>query len=129
MTPNRKDIYDREIDRLVKMKYVAVREIWGSSSSARSDRQAVLFRSVLFASCGEWMRCGCPTEIVGRCAEAETTQLREAIREIPGIPSGFEDIEMEWNRSTQSQRCKLLLPFAKAQRLTDKVLKELAKDK
>lgn len=130
--PKRKDIYDREIDRLVKLEFDRVTPIWCQSSTARKHRNAGAVR--LFSVCGDAddVLCGCPSQIVGGQFEhvkAQTAELTKAIMQIDGIPASFHDLRKQWERGTEAQRRKLFLPFKKAQVMTDKVLKKLAKEK
>lgn len=128
--PKRKDIYDREIDRLVKMEFCRLRTVWSASSDARESPSRR--KTVLFGTCGRDcdLSCGCPTQIVGRQwagVRAATPALTSAIRAIRGVPSMIDELSSKWKSGTAVQRRKLLRPFAIAQRMTDKVLKKLEK--
>jgi hypothetical protein len=133
--PKRKDIYDREIDRLVKMEFDDVARIWSRSSRARQFTDPENSQAFnLFAVCGNPNDndCGCPTQIVGNHfmgVRAETPRLENVIRAINGIPENFSDLQAQWFHGDDAKRRKLLEPFAIAQRMTDKVLRKLAKEK
>jgi len=113
----KRDVYDREIERLVKMDWERLHVAWDGSLDGR--RSKGLFR--IFSACGDVSDCGCPS-LIRRGYVAETPELTRAIQRMEAIPEKFSNLQPAWNRCRAPGRRKLLEPFAVAQRLTDRVL-------
>jgi hypothetical protein len=111
------DLYDQEIEKLIKLDFSLLYGCWAGSSRAKQSGNGYK----LFASCGDTYGCGCPTQIKGCGYSAQTVQLAEAIKDLEGIPKDFNSLELDWKAGGPEERRLLLKDFAVAQRMSDAV--------